>query len=999
MAPIINVDNTPKEDGRRSVKVQSSEIKQAQNDLDYQNSILQQSVNKYYSQSSEIEDNYSKLNASIKTLTDNIKKLNKDSQSDINGFLKIIGLSEKQLTSFSNEYDRTFQSFKKMTNEQNATGEQFVTTVKAMETMTDELGDLGGLIQKVNKNFKNLDDATKKRLQNEANELRSRRDEFRRSAETEIDKYMRNQKVANESVGKAIKEEIGKLGDNLSQLVNTLNINKIANQVAVSAKQQLQGELQTNYNISGKEFESFKKDLYGQIDTSIYSNEEVVAAMQTLNTTALGNTQTATKYFNDIIRGQKVLGISSEAQQQLLKLGNVTGRNELAFYQGTVVKFMNSSLGLNKQQLNELVQMNANLALQAADLGITSEEFNRANLVASAALERTEKGAGSRMTGAESFLLANTEASASLLGIDSGELSRRLNNGESFTDILRTSGAGAQQAMNAFRNGDTATITRMREYASNAWGADNSDIWSTLRVLSTQTDEFNKNYQTALQSTEQDLKKAWKEETDRQVESLNIIQREVNKIANFFDSKIPWTFAPLLTAIGVGVATIVNLMRVGGNIKEILAGLGKNGSVGLLGSSAGGKISGWLGASAGLGKLTNGVALGAGGGLIGGVIDSFIMQGSTGKGWALDALRGFGLGTGSLEKTNLQNAMSVGANSLKWGALGAGIGSIIPGVGTVVGGAIGALGGVIAGIWGTTKENKKLQEEQNEKLNSIETNTSKTAYNTAKDNIGIVYRYRGTDNYSSMGAIGSISGGSYSGHIANGPIGAMEDAGKPITSYWKQKRTYKDTKGVWHTDIHNGADFYVPEGTPLYSNATGTVTMNLTEKSGANIVGVTDAAGYTHLYAHMQSKSPLKVGTTINRGQFVGYSGKTGKVTGPHLHYTVLRPGEDARRNYWVLSNTVDPGPFVSSSIFNGDASSVISNANKASFTANGVATDILGKNSSIVKLESVGGISGPIVNSISDLKQTIIDLSNKTDRNEKILNMLTNKPIESPVV
>ena len=150
---VIKVDNTPDVDGRKSIKAQISDIQQAKEVLDKQNSILQQSVDTYTTSSKDIEKTYKDFNDAIKVLTNNINTLNKDSQSKINDFLKTIGLSEKQLQTFSTEYDRTTLAFKKMTKEGNATGEQFVDTVQSMSEMNDELGSLSGLLDKVINNF------------------------------------------------------------------------------------------------------------------------------------------------------------------------------------------------------------------------------------------------------------------------------------------------------------------------------------------------------------------------------------------------------------------------------------------------------------------------------------------------------------------------------------------------------------------------------------------------------------------------------------------------------------------------------------------------------------------------------------------------------------------------------------------------------------------------------------------------------------------------------
>ena len=1000
----LQIENNPI-NKNNSVGLSPSDIANARADLISQNTILAGDFEAAYDKINNQKEDRESLKKLIEEVFENIEKKSKGSKADreeakvLQNYLNALKMSEKQVKANIDVLDQFENRIKKNIQEQNVQGKEALKNLHNYERQNEIMDDVRAVFTKISEGGTKLT----KELEDATNAIHKNNVEHQRENETQRDnreqKYASTESIANQKLEKIIKEEVGKLGQNIKGLVDTLNINKIAQQVAVSAKQQLQGELQTNYNLSGAEFEKFKHDLYDQIDTSLYSNDEILAAMQTLNTTALGNTKTATEYFNDILVGQKVLGISSEAQQQLLKLGNITGRNELAFYQGTVAKFLNSNLGLNKQQLNELVTLNANLSEQAADLGITSEAFQETNMKATSALEATEKGAGARLTQAESLLLGNTDVTSKLLGMSSGQLAEKLNNGESITDILMNSGAGAAQAIAAFRTGDTDYINNMKEFASSAWGADNDAVWSTLRVLATNTDEFTKNYETATSAAAQDAAEAVQKEQEKQTDSLSFIQKFVNSISNNIDKIVPWSVGVLLGNILVGVSTIITLLQISGNIKEIASGL-KGSSIGKsLLSGTGTKLAGEAGKTLGKAGLTKlgGIAAGAAGigSLIGGISDAASMQGSEGS-WLGSTARGFFLGTGSKEKSAGENALAVGGNALKGAGAGFAIGSMFGG--PLIGGLIGAGVGLIGGLVGASRENKKLQEEQNKKLDDINKNTATTAENTAADSVGMVYRYRGTDNYSR--GLGSLSGGGYSGHIARGPIGAMEDAGMPITSYWKQKRTYKNINdGKWYTDIHNGADFGAKEGTKLYSNATGTVTMNFTEKSGANVVGITDGSGYTHIYAHMQSRSPLKVGTTVNKGDFVGYVGKTGKVTGAHLHYTVLRPGDDARKNYWKLENTVDPGPFVSSSIFNGDSSTVISSANSESVKSSKAVTDLFGMQTKKVNLESIGALSGPIVDSIGDLKQTIIDLSARTDRNEKILNMLSGTATPDPII
>ena len=51
--------------------------------------------------------------------------------------------------------------------------------------------------------------------------------------------------------------------------------------------------------------------------------------------------------------------------------------------------------------------------------------------------------------------------------------------------------------------------------------------------------------------------------------------------------------------------------------------------------------------------------------------------------------------------------------------------------------------------------------------------------------------------------------------------------------------------------------------------------------------------GYATLYAHMQAFAPnLRVGSTVARGQLIGYMGSTGNSTGPHVHFEIRKNGE-----------------------------------------------------------------------------------------------------------
>jgi murein DD-endopeptidase MepM/ murein hydrolase activator NlpD len=88
---------------------------------------------------------------------------------------------------------------------------------------------------------------------------------------------------------------------------------------------------------------------------------------------------------------------------------------------------------------------------------------------------------------------------------------------------------------------------------------------------------------------------------------------------------------------------------------------------------------------------------------------------------------------------------------------------------------------------------------------------------------------------------------------------------------------------------YNGVDYGMPVGTPLYASAAGKVIIS--KSSGWN-GGYGDYVVIQHpnstqtVYGHMSSVL-VSVGQTVVQGQLIGYSGNTGKSTGPHLHFEI----------------------------------------------------------------------------------------------------------------
>ncbi len=91
--------------------------------------------------------------------------------------------------------------------------------------------------------------------------------------------------------------------------------------------------------------------------------------------------------------------------------------------------------------------------------------------------------------------------------------------------------------------------------------------------------------------------------------------------------------------------------------------------------------------------------------------------------------------------------------------------------------------------------------------------------------------------------------------------------------------------------MHTGLDFASPIGTPIYATGDGTVSESGLDNGGyGNHVIINHGYGYETLYGHMV-KIKVRTGERVMRGQVIGWVGSTGKSTGPHCHYEVIKNG------------------------------------------------------------------------------------------------------------
>jgi len=95
-----------------------------------------------------------------------------------------------------------------------------------------------------------------------------------------------------------------------------------------------------------------------------------------------------------------------------------------------------------------------------------------------------------------------------------------------------------------------------------------------------------------------------------------------------------------------------------------------------------------------------------------------------------------------------------------------------------------------------------------------------------------------------------------------------------------------------YTKMHKGTDFAAPRGTPIFAAGDGVIDKIYRSSSYGNFIRIKHSGGWQTAYAHMQRwASGMKQGTRVRQGQVIGYVGTTGRSTGPHLHYEVLKNG------------------------------------------------------------------------------------------------------------
>ena len=126
--------------------------------------------------------------------------------------------------------------------------------------------------------------------------------------------------------------------------------------------------------------------------------------------------------------------------------------------------------------------------------------------------------------------------------------------------------------------------------------------------------------------------------------------------------------------------------------------------------------------------------------------------------------------------------------------------------------------------------------------------------------------------------LGRIYGASVPGWLGSGRF-VMPLKGK-TSGVFGERRVFNDDS----VSRHRGIDILSPEGVPVKASNAGKVVLARNLYFSGNTVIINHGIGLFSIYCHL-SKTIVREGSFADKGKILGYTGSTGRSTGPHLHW------------------------------------------------------------------------------------------------------------------
>ena len=144
---------------------------------------------------------------------------------------------------------------------------------------------------------------------------------------------------------------------------------------------------------------------------------------------------------------------------------------------------------------------------------------------------------------------------------------------------------------------------------------------------------------------------------------------------------------------------------------------------------------------------------------------------------------------------------------------------------------------------------------------------------------------------------------------------AIRDLGQPVLPTRTRLTGYYGTQRVFNGEarsVHYGVDLNGRVGEPVLASADGQVVLSAMRWGSGGTLILDHGGGLFSVYFHL-SKRRVEVGANVKKGQRIGDVGRSGRVTGPHLHFGVAIRAEytHGRRAGQARSMYVDPETFL----------------------------------------------------------------------------------------
>ena len=122
--------------------------------------------------------------------------------------------------------------------------------------------------------------------------------------------------------------------------------------------------------------------------------------------------------------------------------------------------------------------------------------------------------------------------------------------------------------------------------------------------------------------------------------------------------------------------------------------------------------------------------------------------------------------------------------------------------------------------------------------------------------------------------------------------GRVVPDGRPVAKGWLSSYYGKRTDPLdGSQEFHKGVDIAGKEGSEIMAVGDGVVSWAGIHNDYGNLLEITHGNGYVTRYAH-NKQNLVSIGDTVKKGQTIALMGSTGRATGPHVHFEVVRKGK-----------------------------------------------------------------------------------------------------------